>query len=84
MKCTFRFQKDDNITNCNMHNGMMKTLADVVTFYNNGGGSDANKDKAMKPQILSIAGKSNSGKTTLLERLISELVVNQKGKPKKS
>ncbi|MCP4718023.1 MAG: molybdopterin-guanine dinucleotide biosynthesis protein B, partial [Desulfobacteraceae bacterium] len=27
----------------------------------------------MKPQILSIAGKSNSGKTTLLEKLIFEL-----------
>jgi len=31
-----------------MHNGMIKTLADVVAFYNNGGGIDANKDKAMK------------------------------------
>lgn len=29
--------------------------------------------KSMKPQILSIAGKSNSGKTTLLEKLIFEL-----------
>lgn len=27
----------------------------------------------MKPKIISIAGKSNSGKTTLLEKLISEL-----------
>jgi molybdopterin-guanine dinucleotide biosynthesis protein B len=27
----------------------------------------------MKPQIISIAGKSNSGKTTLLEKLIFEL-----------
>lgn len=27
----------------------------------------------MKPQIISIAGKSNSGKTTLLEKLIAEL-----------
>ncbi len=27
----------------------------------------------MKPQIISIAGKSNSGKTTLLVKLISEL-----------
>jgi len=31
----------------------------------------------MKPQIISIAGKSNSGKTTLLEKLISEL--NRRG-----
>lgn len=27
----------------------------------------------MKPQIISIAGKSNAGKTTLLEKLITEL-----------
>lgn len=36
-----------------MHNGMFETLADVVTFYNQGGGDDANKDARMKPLGLS-------------------------------
>ena len=36
-----------------MHNGMLKTLGDVVTFYNRGGGNDANKDPALKPLGLS-------------------------------
>ena len=31
-----------------MHNGMVKTLEDVVSFYNNGGGQDSNKDSRMK------------------------------------
>jgi cytochrome c peroxidase len=31
-----------------MHNGMIKTLAEVVAFYNKGGGSDVNKDSALK------------------------------------
>ncbi|MFQ5617530.1 MAG: cytochrome-c peroxidase [Rhodospirillales bacterium] len=36
-----------------MHNGMFKTLKQVVAFYNNGGGDDANKDRALKPLNLS-------------------------------
>ncbi|MDP6926721.1 MAG: hypothetical protein QGG84_06515 [Rhodospirillales bacterium] len=36
-----------------MHNGMIKTLKDVVEFYNNGGGNDANKDPRIKPLDLS-------------------------------
>jgi cytochrome c peroxidase len=36
-----------------MHNGMIKTLTDVVDFYNRGGGSDANKDPRLKPLHLS-------------------------------
>ncbi len=35
-----------------MHNGMLKTLADVVAFYNAGGGDDANKDPALRPLEL--------------------------------
>jgi len=35
-----------------MHNGTMKTLADVVKFYNKGGGDDVNKDPRMKPLHL--------------------------------
>ncbi len=36
-----------------MHNGMIATLADVVAFYNAGGGEDANKDERIKPLDLS-------------------------------
>jgi len=36
-----------------MHNGMIRTLDDVVAFYNRGGGKDSNKDKRMKRLRLS-------------------------------
>jgi cytochrome c peroxidase len=42
-----------------MHNGMIKTLSDVVAFYNKGGGSDANKDKALKPLGMSAGEQSD-------------------------
>ena len=42
-----------------MHNGMIKTLKDVVNFYNNGGGNDANKDSRVKPLGLSKEERSN-------------------------
>lgn len=32
-----------------MHNGMFKSLEEVVDFYNAGGGDDANKDARIKP-----------------------------------
>jgi cytochrome c peroxidase len=36
-----------------MHNGMIRTLADVVDFYNRGGGADPNKDSRLRPLGLS-------------------------------
>lgn len=36
-----------------MHNGMLKTLEEVVAFYNKGGGEDSNKDSLLKPLGLS-------------------------------
>jgi cytochrome c peroxidase len=42
-----------------MHNGTSKTLADVVAFYNRGGGNDANKDPRVKPLDLSKAERAN-------------------------
>lgn len=36
-----------------MHNGMIKTLAEVVAFYNEGGGQDRNKDARLRPLGLS-------------------------------
>ncbi len=38
-----------------MHNGMVKTLDDVIAFYNEGGGKDSRKSKLLKPLNL---GKS--------------------------
>ena len=37
-----------------MHNGMFKSLFEVVAFYNQGGGKDKNKDPNMKPLGLSF------------------------------
>jgi cytochrome c peroxidase len=42
-----------------MHNGTSKTLADVVDFYNRGGGKDVNKDPAIKPLGLSKEERAN-------------------------
>jgi cytochrome c peroxidase len=42
-----------------MHNGMLKTLDQVVAFYNRGGGSDANKDARIKPLGLSKEERTN-------------------------
>ncbi|WP_310621413.1 cytochrome-c peroxidase [Flexibacterium corallicola] len=42
-----------------MHNGMLKTLEDVVAFYNAGGGEDPNKDPALKPLGLSDDEQKN-------------------------
>ncbi len=42
-----------------MHNGTIKTLKDVVAFYNKGGGGDPNKDAALKPLGLSTGEQSD-------------------------
>ncbi len=42
-----------------MHNGMLATIADVVEFYNNGGGKDSNKDADLKPLGLSNREKKD-------------------------
>ncbi|MDA1100293.1 MAG: c-type cytochrome [Proteobacteria bacterium] len=42
-----------------MHNGTSKTLADVVVFYNQGGGKDVNKDPLIKPLGLSREERDN-------------------------
>ena len=42
-----------------MHNGMVATLADVVEFYNQGGGKDSRKDALLKPLELSDAEKTD-------------------------
>ncbi len=53
-----------------MHNGMLATLADVVEFYNAGGGTNdfaANKTKLIKP--LNLADKEKADLVAFLESL---------------
>lgn len=42
-----------------MHNGMLKTLEDVVEFYNKGGGNHTNKDPLLKPLNLTDGEKQD-------------------------
>jgi cytochrome c peroxidase len=48
-----------NFTAPYMHNGVLKTLKEVVAFYNRGGGKDANKDPALRPLDLSSQEQSD-------------------------
>ncbi|MHA1538585.1 MAG: cytochrome-c peroxidase [Alphaproteobacteria bacterium] len=50
-----------------MHNGMFKTLSQVVAFYNAGGGTDANKDKMLKP--LALGKREQADLVAFLEAL---------------
>jgi cytochrome c peroxidase len=42
-----------------MHNGMLATLADVVDFYDNGGGTVQNKSPILKPLKLTAQEKKD-------------------------
>ncbi|MFQ5785651.1 MAG: cytochrome-c peroxidase [Alphaproteobacteria bacterium] len=42
-----------------MHNGMFSSLAEVVAFFNAGGGNDPNKDPALKPLNLTTQEQIN-------------------------
>lgn len=42
-----------------MHNGMVKTLDDVVEFYNQGGGQDSHKSEQLKPLGLAKSEKKD-------------------------
>jgi cytochrome c peroxidase len=42
-----------------MHNGMLKSLDDVIAFYNKGGGKDSRKSKLLKPLKLSKQERSD-------------------------
>ena len=50
-----------------MHNGMFKTLREVVDFYNRGGGTDPNKDPLLKP--LRLSKKERGDLVAFLEAL---------------
>lgn len=42
-----------------MHNGVLRTLEEVVAFYDHGGGNDPNKSKVMRPLGLTEQEKKN-------------------------
>lgn len=50
-----------------MHNGMIKSLKDVVDFYDRGGGKDPHKDPALKP--LNLSSKEKQDLIAFLEAL---------------
>jgi cytochrome c peroxidase len=58
-----------------MHNGMLKTLKDVVAFYNKGGGKDRNKDRALKP--LRLSKKEQADLVAFLEALSGQPLTSQ-------
>ncbi len=53
-----------------MHNGTIPTLAEVVEFYNRGGGQDSNKDPLLKP--LQLTDKEKKDLVAFLESLSGE------------
>lgn len=55
-----------------MHNGMMKTLSEVVYFYNQGGGYDENKDSRLKP--LGLANQEMRDLVAFLNSLSGDLL----------
>jgi cytochrome c peroxidase len=42
-----------------MHNGVFKTLQEVVDFYDQGGGKGSNKTALLKPLNLSVQDKKD-------------------------
>ncbi len=55
-----------------MHNGTFKTLFEVVSFYNQGGGEDKNKDPGMKPLGLTFGEQQDL--VAFLESLSGDLL----------
>ncbi|MCU7918841.1 MAG: photosynthetic protein synthase I [Candidatus Thiodiazotropha sp. (ex Epidulcina cf. delphinae)] len=59
-----------------MHNGMIKTLAGVVDFYNQGGGKDSRKSGLLKP--LKLSGKEKKDLVAFLEALSGDPLTSNK------
>lgn len=55
-----------------MHNGMISTLADVVAFYNGGGGDDPNKSDKLKP--LNLNAQQQQDLVAFLEALSGDVL----------
>ena len=58
-----------------MHNGMIKTLEDVVGFYNEGGGQDSHKSELMKP--LNLSSKEQKDLVSFLKALSGDRLEGQ-------
>ncbi len=56
-----------------MHNGAFTTLADVVAFYNQGGGSHPNKDPLLQP--LNLTDAEQADLVAFLESLCGDPIV---------
>lgn len=59
-----------------MHNGMIKSLGDVVAFYNNGGGEDSNKDSRIKK--LGLSGSEQKDLVAFLKSLSGDPLTGDK------
>ncbi len=58
-----------------MHNGVFTTLTEVVEFYNGGGGSDPNKDAALRP--LGLEPEEIADLVAFLESLTGDAIIVQ-------
>ncbi|MCK5922141.1 MAG: hypothetical protein KAG66_14455, partial [Methylococcales bacterium] len=56
-----------------MHNGYFSTLADVVAFYNDGGGSHGNKDSVLQP--LGLSAEQQTQLVSFLESLCGDKII---------
>ena len=56
-----------------MHNGMIATLADVIEFYNQGGGHHKNKSKKLKS--LGLSGGEKKALVAFLETLSGDEII---------
>jgi cytochrome c peroxidase len=58
-----------------MHNGSIKTLLDVVRFYNKGGEQNSNLDKKLRP--LNLTEEELSELVEFMRALTSDAVLRQ-------
>lgn len=58
-----------------MHNGVFETLNEVVEFYNDGGGSDPNKDAVLRP--LGLEPEEMADLVAFLESLTGDPIIVQ-------
>ena len=58
-----------------MHNGLFTTLADVVSFYNEGGGESPNKSELIQP--LNLTAEEESDLVAFLESLCGDPVTDE-------
>jgi len=56
-----------------MHNGVFNTLEEVVTFYDNGGGSSSNKDPLLQP--LNLTADEKTSLVAFLQSLCGDKII---------